>query len=145
MQTHGQARHERIRPNAPLSSRTSVGIFWRVGGVLVTDRSTLAEAEAYGDSLTHATGHYERWEHWRRLGALRLAALGLPVQIARSDYDEWPRGRIVYEQPARRFVIYADRRLQAPETIVALKTAFGLIGAEAVVKSDLHYRVFPSP
>ncbi len=124
----------------PASVVPSVGIFWRVKGVLVTDRSTLAEAESYGDCLTHATGHYERWERWRRLGAARLAALGLPAQIASTEYDEWPRGRIVYEQPARRFVIYADRRLQAPATIAALRTAFGLIGAEAVVKSDMHYR-----
>lgn len=123
-------------PNRP----PSVGIFWRVGGVLVTDRSTLAEAEAYGDCLTHATGHYELWEQWRRLGAARLAALGLPAQIASTEYDEWPRGRIVYERPSGRFVLYADSRLQAPDTIAALKTAFGLDGAEAVVESDLHYR-----
>ena len=85
------------------------------------------------------------WEQWHRLGGPRLAALGLPAQIASSEYDEWPRGRIVYEQPARRFVIYADRRLQAPDLIAAVRTAFGLTGAEAAVKSDLHYRVFPSP
>ena len=89
-----------------------VGIFWRVGRVLVIDRSTLAEAEAYGDCLTHAAGHYERWEQCRRLRAPRLAALGLPAQIASTEYDEWPR----------------------------VKTAFGLDGAAAVVRSDLHYR-----
>jgi hypothetical protein len=32
-----------------------------------------------------------------------------------------------------------DRRLQAPKIIVAVKTAFGLDGSDAVVKSDLHY------
>jgi hypothetical protein len=30
-------------------TEASVGIFWRVDGVLVTDRSTLAEAESYGE------------------------------------------------------------------------------------------------
>ncbi len=118
----------------------SVGIFWRVGGVLVTDRSTLAEAESYGDCLTHAGGHYELWEQWRRLSAPRLASLGLAAHIASTEYDEWPRGRIVYEQPEPRFIIYADRRVQAPEVIGAVTTAFGLDGAQAVVKSDLHYR-----
>ncbi len=127
-------------PTPPASPEPCVGIFWRVGGVLVVDRSTLAEAEPYGDHLTHAAGHYERWAHWRKLGASRSAALGLPRQIAVTEYDEWPRGRIVYEKPAQRFVIYADRRLQAPDVIAAVKTAFGLGGSEAVVKSDLHYR-----
>src|ERR1700730_16912781 len=50
------------------------------------------------------------------------------------------RGRIVYETLAQRFVIYADRRLQVPGTIDALKTAFGLGDASVIVKSDLHYR-----
>ena len=121
-------------------SDPSVGIFWRVGGVLVTDRSTLAEAEPYGDCLTHAAGHYERWEQWRKLGATRLAALGLPAQIASTEYDEWPRGRIVYEKPARRFVLYADRRLQTPDVIAAVRSAFGLDNSEAIVRSDAHYR-----
>lgn len=49
-------------PTPPASPEPCVGIFWRVGGVLVVDRSTLAEAEPYGDPLTHAAGHYERWE-----------------------------------------------------------------------------------
>lgn len=46
----------------------------------------------------------------------------------------------MYEQPEPRFIIYADRRVQAPEVIGAVTTAFGLDGAQAVVKSDLHYR-----
>jgi hypothetical protein len=40
----------------------------------------------------------------------------------------------------RRFVIYADRRLQRPDIIDALKIAFGLIEAEVIVRSDSHYR-----
>ena len=103
---------------------------------LVIDRSTLEEAEPYGDRLTHAAGHYERWENWRELGAERLRALGFPDRIASTEYDEWPRGRIVYETPAKRFVLYADRRLQEPGTIDALKRAFDLLEAEVVVMSD---------
>jgi hypothetical protein len=128
---------------APSAARAptaqAVGILWQVERALIVDRSTLEEAESYGDCLTHAAGHYERWEQWRRLGAPRLAALGLPAQIASTEYDDWPRGRIIYEKSARRFVIYADRRLRAPKIIVAMETAFGLDGSEAVVKSDLHY------
>jgi hypothetical protein len=129
---------------APKAARAptdpAVGILWWVDGVLVVDRSPLAEAETYGDCLTHAAGHYERWEQWRKLGASRLAALGLPRQIGSTEYDEWPRGRTVYERPAQRFVIYADRRLQAPDVIAAVKSAFGLDSSEVIVKSDPHYR-----
>ena len=118
----------------------SLGIFWCVAGVLVIDRSTLDEGEGYGDCLTHAAGHYDRWENWRALGTERLRAIGFPDCIESTEYEEWPRGRIVYETPAKRFVLYADRRLQKPGTITALKRAFGLLEAEVVVMSDSHYR-----
>ena len=55
-----------VTPNITGSTvAPSVGIFWRVAGVLVVDRSTLDEAETYGDCITHAAGHYERWQEWQ--------------------------------------------------------------------------------
>jgi hypothetical protein len=118
----------------------AIGIFWRVAGVLLVDRSVLDKAETYGDCITHAAGHYERWQEWQALGSARLASMGYPVRIVSTEYDDWPRGRIVYEILARRFVIYADRRLQASDTIDAIRAVFGLGDAEVIVKSDLHYR-----
>jgi hypothetical protein len=118
----------------------TVGIFWRVNGVLVIDRSTLDEAEPYGGCFGHAAGHYERWQEWQALGAARLAARGYPELIASTEYDQWPRGRIVYETLARRFVLYADRSLQKLGIIDALRAAFGLNNADVIVRSDAHYR-----
>jgi hypothetical protein len=31
------------------------------------------------------------------LGSARLVAIGYPSRIASTEYDQWPRGRIVYE------------------------------------------------
>ena len=118
----------------------SLGIFWCVAGILVIDRSPMDEGERYGDCLTHAGGHYDRWENWRALGAERLRSIGFPDCIESTEYEEWPRGRIVYETLAKRFVLYADRRLQKPSIIDALKRAFGLLEAEVTVMSDSHYR-----
>lgn len=130
-----------VAPRAALApTPPAVGIFWRVDGVLVIDRSTLDAAEPYGDCITHAAGHYERWQEWQARGIAGLAATGHPNSIFSSEYDQWPRGRIVYETPARRFVLYADRRLQKPGIIDALKAAFGLDQAEVIVRIDAHYR-----
>jgi len=69
-----------VAPKSALAAtRPSVGIFWRVNGVLVIDRSTLDEAEPYGECITHAAGHHERWQEWQTLGGARLAAKGYPT------------------------------------------------------------------
>jgi hypothetical protein len=111
-----------------------------VSGYLVVDYSAVSDAEPYGDCVTHATGHYDRWQRWQALGAGALVAAGLPKSILWSEYDEWPRGRIVYETPGDRFVLYADRDLQRPDIVAALKAIFAIDTGDVVVKSDLHYR-----
>ena len=122
----------------------SVGIFWSVPEgdrtVLVTDRTVLAEAELYGDCLTHPRGHHEVWEAWRRLGATALRRRGLPPGIAGHEYEAFPRGRVVYMRGPALFTLYADRRLQRPETIAELVHLFGLAGERHAVRSDTHYR-----
>jgi hypothetical protein len=118
----------------------SVGIFWRVSDYLVVDRSALSDAEPYGDCLTHAMGHYDRWQQWQGLGGAKLTLRGLPKSILSTEYDDWPRGRVVYEIASEIFVVYADRRLQKPGIIAALKAEFGIATATVRIRSDLHYR-----
>jgi hypothetical protein len=89
-------------------SDPSVGIFWRVVGVLVTNLLTLAVVESYGDRLTQPTGHYELCERWRGHGAAR--GLGFPDRLDRV------RRRAAQTDRVRN----ADRRLQAPDIIAAL-------------------------
>lgn len=132
-----------VAPGSPIlltAPSPSVGIFWRVSDHLVVDYSAINDAEQYGDCVTHATGHYDLWQQWQALRGGALVAAGFPKSILSSEYDEWPRGRVVFEKPGNRFVLYADRHLQRPEIIAVLKTLFGLATAEVVVKSDMHYR-----
>ena len=91
----------------------AVGIFWRVAGALVVDRTPLSRAEPYGDCLTHGPGHYERWEAWQQLGPRGLREQGHPGAILVTEYDEWPRGRVVYEVPS------AVRALRRPPVATA--------------------------
>lgn len=129
-------------PGEPLAP--CVGIFWgvSVGGrtVLVTDRTPLAQAEAYGDCLTHPCGHHEVWEAWRGLGATALSRRGLPPAIAAREYEAFPRGRVVYMCGPGLFTLYADRRLQRPDTVADLVRLFGLTREHHAVRSDAHYR-----
>ena len=67
--------------------------------LLVTDHTSLAEAERYGDFLTHLRGHHDVWKRWRRLGPAGLARRGLPAAIAWHEYEHFPRGRVVFDPP----------------------------------------------
>ena len=94
----------------PLAGAPSVGIVWGVRDgagplLLVTDRTPLAEAEPYGDYLTHPRGHHEVWEGWRRLGPAGLARRGLPALIAWHEYEHFPRGRAVFDTGTGRFTL----------------------------------------
>jgi len=120
-----------------------VGIFWRVqtagGPKLVSHVVSLADADEYGDFLTHPTGHYEIWEGWRAAGITAIKAMGLPVEIAASEYEEHPRGRVVYDRRAEQFIIYADRKLQKRLIIDDIKASFGITDRTCMVRSDSHY------
>jgi len=55
-----------------------VGIFWGIPGpdrswIILTDTTSLAEAEPYGDFLTHPRGHYDVWSKWQKQSAAELS------------------------------------------------------------------------
>ncbi len=131
--------------NQDAPAEFSIGIVWGVRDgsdplLLVTDRTSLAAAETYGNFLTHPNGHHEVWERWRRLGPTGLTRRGLPAAIAWHEYEHFPRGRVVFDTTTDRFTLYADRRLQAPDTLPRVLRAFGLDPARCAVRSDPHYR-----
>ena len=122
----------------------SAGIFWGIrvgkGRVLVTDANVLSQAEAYGAALTHPCGHYDVWEAWQRLGPAGLLRRGLPSEIADSEYEDRPRGRIVYDTQTKTFILYADQRLKTPAFLKRVIIAFHLPAEQTLVRSDSHYR-----
>ncbi|MFC7472717.1 hypothetical protein ACFQS7_00015 [Dankookia sp. GCM10030260] len=118
-----------------------VGIFWFVvAGVthMLSRGCPLDAAEAYGDCLTFPDGHAEVWEAWRKR-ALPLPVPALGPVIAATEYEVWPRGRIVYERTQQRFVIYSDAQLLLPRRLDRIRADFGLLGEVSVGRTDWHY------
>lgn len=123
----------------------SVGIFWGIPGphhswTILIDATSLAEAEPYGDFLTHPGGHYEVWNRWQQRRAAPSAVQSIFQEIAGREYEDFPRGRIVYQIKTDRFILYADQRLQQKHTIANIADKFGLAPGAFVVRSDAHYR-----
>jgi hypothetical protein len=119
-----------------------VGIFWVVqtpnGEVkLLTASCPLDQAEPYGDCLTYGPGHYETWAHWRRD---RTVDPALRALVRSYEYEDWPRGRIVFDRSRDLFVLYADRKLLTPATIARIETQFHLPEERTESQSDFHYQ-----
>jgi hypothetical protein len=124
-----------------------VAIFWLVQATegearLLAAGCPLDQAEPYGDCLTYGPGHYETWARWRRDRTVESALRAL---VRSYEYEDWPRGRIVFDQSRDLFIIYADRKLLTPATIARLKTQFLLPTERIEVQSDFHYRSIETP
>ncbi|MDE2517291.1 MAG: hypothetical protein KGL12_14785 [Rhodospirillales bacterium] len=100
----------------------------------------LAEAVPYGEMLTVETGHAEYWAALARRGARALREDGIPSAPLWSDYDEWPRGRVLLDRPSARLIIRADRQLHRPDRVARIAGHFGFDPASAVLMADDHYR-----
>ncbi len=123
-----------------------VGIFWLVqatdGEARLLAAGSLDQAEPCGDCLTYGPGHYETWAHWRRDRTVDPALRTL----ARSyEYEDWPRGRIVFDRARDLFIIYADRKLLTPATIARIQAQFHLPGNRTEIQSDWHYQSTETP
>jgi hypothetical protein len=119
-----------------------LGIFWVVQksngeARLLAVGCPMDQAEPYGDCLTYGPGHYDTWAQWRRDRTLDPAFRAI---IRLSEYEDWPRGRIVFELARDVFIIYADRKLMTPAMITRIETQFHLPGERTEVQSDFHYQ-----
>jgi hypothetical protein len=120
-----------------------LGIFWAVTASdaqthLLIRSCTLADAEEYGACLTTPDNHHSTWEAWRRGQPPPPLSILAPI-IGRDEYETWPRGRIVYERSASRFVVYADKQLLLHAYACIIDT-FHLPKVGTVARTDLHYR-----
>jgi hypothetical protein len=108
-----------------------VGIFWVVRGKLVTDSTALSDGEPYGDNLTHPRSHIDVWEQWR---------LGSKVP-GESEYEDSPRGRVVFNTKTRRFSLMADRCILKDENVVKkIMSELHLPSKITDTGTDEHYR-----
>ena len=120
----------KIKRHAP-EDVPHVGIFWLLNGRLIIDSMPLGEAEPYGDHLTHPRSHIDVWVHWRLGGKV-------PDE---SEYEEFPRGRVMYNTKTHRFRLLADKCILRDKDMVSRIMSELHLPTESTDKgSDLHYR-----
>jgi hypothetical protein len=106
-----------------------VGIFWLIDANLIIDASPLSEAEPYGDCLTHRNSHIDYWTGQQRRGTV-------PSDV---EYEEHPRGRVVYNAKEQKFFLLADRCILKDLAMVSKIKDEMHLPVNAIVDTDLHY------
>ena len=126
--THPPAQRQKKEPH--------VGIFWVVDGKLVIDSMPLDEAEDYGDFRTYPRSHIFVWEQWRLIGKVP----------GESEYEEFPRGRVLFNTKTRRSTLLADRCILKDKSMVSkIMAAMNLPGKSTDKGTDEHYRCSACP
>lgn len=132
-----------MNSNPPTAAdEASLGIFWFVLDTehrprMLAQTCSLSQAEAYGECLTFGPGHYEVWNSWRLSGCPEAS---LAATVQHQEYEEWPRGRVVFDTGTGRFQLYADRRIQAAGLVGQVVKRFSLPEKLIDIRSDAHYR-----
>jgi hypothetical protein len=64
----------------------------------------------------------------------------MPAAISHHEYEDFPRGRIVYHITTGGFIVYADRRGQLPDVMTRIADLFGLAQGTFIIRPDAHCR-----
>lgn len=119
-----------------------VGLFWFYKHRLMASPIPLDQAEARGAKRDSPEAHIAVWP---RMVARYKAEW--PI-LSILDYDEVPRGRVIFDTATQTFIIYMDATLFAdaaperkPRVAVrdALSAAFQLHGQRICFATDSHY------
>jgi hypothetical protein len=113
-----------------------------VAARLIAMGCPVEQAEPYGDFLTYGPGHYDTWTKSRRDRAIDANHRAI---VCSSEYEDWPRGRIVFDRSKHRFILYADRKLMVAETIIRILEHFGLPVDRTSVEGDFHHQSKETP
>jgi hypothetical protein len=104
----------------------SVGPFFYVKERLLAECTDIDQAEVYGDFKTGKSSHFDLWD-------------AKYYKLFRKPYDYFPRGRVVYNYRESKYIVYADKCIQAQGIDVIIDT-FGIRDENIVIdKTDQHY------
>ena len=107
-----------------------MGIVWLVGRRLIFDSTPVAEAEDYGDCKTHGRSHSDCWTELQKRGTVPRNA----------EYDQYPRGRVVYNRRTRQFRLMLDGCIIRNTRLVSRIMGKLSLPKNTNVLADSHYR-----
>jgi hypothetical protein len=118
------------RASKPARTRKpEVGVFWVFKGRLLKFTKPLEQGYDNGEVVDTDDNHLDVWPK------LQMA---LP-QLRVLEYEDVPRGRVLFHKAARRFGVYMDKRLHVQHVKRKIVAAFQLPTSTTDFLTDPHY------
>lgn len=112
---------------------SKIGVFWLFDGEVFGETTTLADAQQSVPGLLDSDAtHVAVWEKYGNFTD------SSPI-LAHYDYQDIPRGRVLYQVRKQRFLVYLDKALMSKEIKSTIAEYFGFTPQQADWKRDLHY------
>ncbi len=115
-----------------------LGIFWINNGNIIA--KTIDKEEVETDSLGNKDCPYQHIDEWET----RQIYLPDSPSLRGTEYQEVPRGRVIFSGSRGKFVIYLDKSIDSLRTRKDILTVFELVESICIFKHDPHYKVFQS-
>jgi hypothetical protein len=110
-----------------------VGIFWFYKRTLLTASAPLDKGVETSDSVNGPFDHIDFWPILQRQHP----------KLRQLEYEDVPRGRVLFLKATRTFDIYMDKRLHTPTFKRQLLAAFDLPKSRTRYRTDPHYTTDP--
>lgn len=123
-------KHSIRKPIRKGPAPPKIGIFWHYRGALLVYSRAVSEVAESAGFIDVDMSHYAYWR------TFQIADPELEI----LEYEEVPRGRVLYDAGKKLYKVYSSTRLIENQTIreLVLKT-FCLPASGTVFESDLHY------
>ncbi len=125
----GKVQCRQHKPSRP-AREPHVGIFWRLKEKLIFDMTPLSAAEVHLHFKFHSGDHVSVWERFRQQRIV-------PPEI---EYEEPPRGRVVYSVIDGKFTLLADKCILRDRVAVRKIMAEMNLPRGTETSTDQHYR-----
>lgn len=110
-----------------------LGVFWVHRDQILSSDLPLGNGVDDGLFVNHPASHLDRWPVvqacWNRV---------FP-ELLSLEYEEVPRGRVLYDRKRNRFICYLDRSVDKHELRHRLVAMFELAHEAVVFQHDVHY------
>jgi hypothetical protein len=110
-----------------------VGIFWVFHEKLLAATWALQAGEEYGDAINGLADHVNFWPQFQKQNP----------ELKKLDYQEVPRGRVLFSKTSQKFHIFMDKVLHKPKIKRAILKKFELPAAKTKFLTDSHYTTNP--